>query len=103
MKLISNSILMNQEIVKRNHIDTNRSYREYLQQNALTIQASNFTKPDDTLGLGKTIPYTFDSVNDNSKPKGYEDSVMKQQFLSHQMFVSSQSRPMFDSFVIERV
>jgi len=92
---------MNQEIVNRNHIDTNRSYREYLQQNALTIQASNFTKPDQP--LGKTIPYTFHGVNDNSKPKGYEESMMKQQFLSHQSIIAGQSRPMFDSLVIERV
>ena len=92
---------MNQEIINRNHIHTNRAYREYLQKNAVTIQESNFTKPDQP--LGKTIPYTFHGVNDNSKPKGYEDSVMKQQLLAQQSFVSSQSRPMFDSFVIERV
>jgi hypothetical protein len=92
---------MNQEIIKRNHIDTNRSYREYLQQNALTIQATNFTKPEQT--FGSSIPYTFHSVNDNSKPKGYEESMMKQQFLSQQSFIAGQSRPMFDTIVIERV
>jgi len=94
--------MLNNHIVKSNHINSNRNYREYLQQNALTIQDANFRKPFDQ-PLGNTIPYTFNGVGDSFRPRGYESSIPKQQFLSQQNLIANQSRPMFDSFVMERV
>jgi len=97
---VSPNNLLNNQIVKSNQIHSNRTYREYLQQNALEIQSSSFKLPEQV--LGKTIPYTFSSAADTSKPKGYEHSVPKQQYLAEQFLVASQTRPMFDSIVFER-
>ena len=99
---ISPNSMLNNHIAKSNQINTNRKYREYLQQHALTIQDANFRKPFDQ-PLGNTIPYTFNSVSDSSKPRGYESSIPKQQFLSQQNLFANQTRPMFDTIVIEQV
>jgi len=99
---MSPNSMLNNHIVKSNHINTNRNYREYLQQNALTIQDANFRKPLDQ-PLGNTIPYAFNSVGDSSKPRGYENSIPKQHFLSQQNVIANQTRPMFNTFIIEKV
>ena len=98
---ISPEQVLNNQIIKNNTIHTNRTYREFLQKNALTIQESNFTvHPQE---LGNNIPYTFSSVGDNYQPAGYENSVPKQKYLSQQYDIATQTRPMFDSIEIERV
>ena len=96
---ISPNTLLNGELLKKTQINTNRKYRKFLQKNALMIQETNFKVP--VQELGRTIPYTFSSVSDTSRPTGYEYSVPKQKFLADQYIISDQTRPMFDSFTIE--
>ena len=96
---ISPYTALNQRLVLNNNINTNSKYRHFLQQNALTIKESNFKVP--TYDLGKNIPYTFSCSGDTSQPNGYETSVPKQKYLSEQFIISNQTRPMFDSFIIE--
>ena len=96
---ISPHNLLNNHILKSNQINTNRKYRDYLTNNALNIQQSNFKVPQQD--LGRTIPFTFSSVNDTTRPTGYEMSAPKQKFLSEQFILANQTRPMFDSFTIE--
>ena len=96
---ISPHNLLNNHILKKNQINTNRKYRTYLQKNALVLQEANFKVP--LQDLGRTIPYTYSSVSDTTQPNGYETSVPKQKFLADQYILSDQTRPMFNSFTIE--
>jgi len=96
---ISPHNMLNSHILKQNQINTNRKYRTFLQKNALMIQESNFKVSAQE--FGRTIPYTYSSVSDTTQPPGYETSVPKQKFLADQYILSDQTRPMFDSFIIE--
>lgn len=87
----SPSSIINEEIRKRN-INTNRQYREYLQRNTPTIMKYNFETVPEV--LGNNIPHTFNGVNDNSRPNGYETSEPKERFLSEQSLFANQTRPM---------
>jgi hypothetical protein len=96
---ISPNNLLNSHLLKKNEINTNRKYRKFLQKNALMLQEVNFKVP--VQEFGRTIPYSFSSVSDTSRPTGYEYSVPKQKFLSDQYIVSDQTRHMFDTFTFE--
>jgi hypothetical protein len=91
----SPSSIINEEIRKRN-INTNRQYREYLQKNASTIMNYNFETVPQV--LGNNIPHTF-SINDKSRPYGYETSEPKQRFLSEQFLFVNQTRPMRSNYM----
>ena len=92
----SPSSIINEEI-RKNNINTNRQYREYLQRNAPTIMNYNFETVPQL--LGNTIPYTFNGVGDNSTPNGYETSEPKQRFLQDQFLFANQTRPMRSNYM----
>jgi hypothetical protein len=89
-----NAIINNE--IRRKNITTNRQYREYLQRNTLNLIDYNFKT--DHVVLGNNIPYTFNSVNDSSRPFGYETSEPKQKFLYDQAIFASQTRPMRSNY-----
>ena len=90
-----NAIINN--VIRLNNIKTNRQYREYLQRNTDKIMKYNFDTVPNV--LGNNIPYTFSSINDNSRPNGYETCETKQKFLSEQALFASQTRPMRSTYM----
>lgn len=84
---------VNERIQVQEGIQTNWSYRQYLQQNGLKIMQYNNSEACYDLGLdphvqtGKTpsnnVPYKFHSVFDTGKPGfGYCNSNLKNPYLS---------------------
>jgi hypothetical protein len=83
---------MNEELIKENKIESNWMYRKYLTQNAKGIMEHNFREACNDTGyvLPKsapsagtyTAPYMFRSLNDPTQPIGYQDSDLKQLYLS---------------------
>lgn len=65
-------------------VKTNSDYRKYLIENAELIKNENFEKQlleNNTLifynNQKNNIPYQFENIYDNSRPKGYTDSLLK--------------------------
>ena len=85
-----NTIINN--MIRIENIKTKRQYREYLQRNTPNIMSYNFVNVPQV--FSNNIPYTFSSVNDTSRPHGYETSEPKENFLLHQANFANQTRPM---------
>lgn len=90
-----NTIINNE--IRRKNIKTNRQYREYLQRNSDKIIKYNFETVPHV--FGNVIPYTFSSINDNTRPNGYETNEIKEKFLSEQELFANQTRPMRSSYM----
>ena len=90
-----NAIINNK--IRDENIRTNRQYREYLQKNTLNIMNYNFVNVPQV--FSNNIPYTFSSVNDNSRPNGYETSGPKENFLLSQSLFANQTRPMHSNYM----
>jgi hypothetical protein len=90
-----NAIINNE--IRRKNIKTNRQYREYLQRNTDKIMNYNFETVPHV--LGNNIPYTFSSINDDTRPNGYETCELKEKFLYEQSLFANQTRPMRSSYM----
>ena len=71
------------------HIQSNKDYRAYLQENALSIMRTNTTEATQMCAVQKTPgppvpnkPYLYESYLEKTKPFGYENSDLKEQFLA---------------------
>lgn len=94
-------------IKNKSNIKTNTEYRYYLQKNADNIIKNNQLKACDEcsncpytknnlLNLEKTnSPYIFDSILSNDQPYGYENSDLKNIYLSRQQLNSQLYIPTF--------
>lgn len=93
------SAVTNERIQKKEGIQSNWEYRQYLQRNGLQIMNYNNQEACYTLGLdphvntGKTpssnVPYTFKGTFDSSKPGfGYSNSDLKNPYLSREQLNS---------------
>jgi hypothetical protein len=87
--------IVNERIQQQEGIQTNWSYRQYLQQNGLQIMQYNNSEACNDLGLdphvqtGKTpssnVPYKFRSTFDSSSPGfGYCNSDLKNSYISRE-------------------
>lgn len=98
--------IMNNKLIKENNITSNWEYRQYMIKNGNTIMEYNYKESSNDTGyiippIKKTInnpqntklilPYTFDSLNDNSKP--FEMSDLKQLYLSKEQLNSKKVVP----------
>ena len=100
---------LDKKIKELSNIKTNSEYRKYLQNNADQIiknnqnQACNqcgvcfFKKIDNTdnLNIKEGHPYIFDTMLSNDQPFGYEDSDLKNIYLSRQQLNSQKRAPRY--------
>jgi hypothetical protein len=96
--------IINQKLIKENEITTNWKYRQYMIKNANTIMEYNYKESSNDTGYvvppikttvsydkNLIIPYTFDSLNDNSKP--YEMTDLKELYLTKEQLNSKKVIP----------
>jgi hypothetical protein len=83
--------ILNQKLITENGITSNWKYRQYMIKNANTIMEFNYRESSNDTGYvippvkgnkydKLTVPYTFDSLNDSSKP--YQTSDLKDLYLT---------------------
>ena len=94
--------VINQEIRKDNNIKSNWQYRQFLTTNADSIIKSNQLEACDnccycpTLKVGESVPNTpflYKSCMEKSQPYGYENSDLKQLYLSSQQLQARMVAP----------
>ena len=99
--------VVNERIQKQENIQTNWSYRQYLQQNGLKIMNYNSAEACYDLGLdphvkndrtpSDNVPYKFKNVFDTSKPGfGYCNSDLKNPYLSREQLNSRLIAPVIN-------
>lgn len=93
--------VMNEKIIKDNGIESNWQYRKYLTENGNEIMKQNFREASNDVGYVKrfndfsfdTIPYLYKSYDDNAKPFGYQNSDLKELYLSREQLDSHKIAP----------
>lgn len=99
------SQIMHEKMIQDNSIKTNADYRKYLASNSDSIIAYNQVESYHQTGFKPTIfqnepssntPYLFTSKTDPSKPVGYNDSDLKQKYLSREQLQSQLTSPVID-------
>ena len=101
---------LNDRLVKQNNIKSNWQYRHYLQQNAPQIMESNFKLSSNDTGFMvqpaakmsiqsnefghlETYPYSYKSIMDENKPKGYVLSDLKSNYLTRDQLEARRVAP----------
>ena len=97
---------VNDKLIKTNDIKSNWEYRKYLSQHGYQIMEYNFRETCNDTGyhiitpeLGKKtpptvdVPYNYASYGDNTHPPGYQDSDLKQIYLSREQLNSRKVAP----------
>jgi hypothetical protein len=82
-------------------LSPNWAYRRYMQKNGYEIMAKNFVDTANDTGIESmgenynnediktgNIPYAFDSLGDDSRPPGYQESNLKDLYLSREQLNS---------------
>ena len=94
---------INESVIKQNNIQTNYQYRQYLINNGTKVMKQNQSAACDQCGFcqynsthsnnhgGK---YLYKSCSDSSQPYGYENSDLKNMYLSRQSLQSRLSAPL---------
>jgi hypothetical protein len=90
----SPSAVINDKIKEMNNIKTNADYKNFLTKNATSIMRTNYNTAGINTNINNTYPYTFNDVNDNTIPPGYETSIPKNMYLTREQLVSNQVRPL---------
>jgi hypothetical protein len=91
----------NKQLIQENNITSNWQYRRYLTQNANSIMRTNFRESANDVGYIKlehkqessSSPFSFKSFLDDSKPNGYNDSDLKNLYLSREQLNSRKVAP----------
>lgn len=100
-----NETQINHKLIQENNITSNWKYRQYLTQNATTIMEYNLIESANDTGYmipqkekqqkGKKTdlitPYTFDSLNDRTKP--FENSDLKELYLTREQLLAKKVAP----------
>jgi hypothetical protein len=80
---------VNDQLRKGNNIDTNWEYRQFLMHNSTNIMDTNLQQCFNQSGYsnlyGQSVtnaPFLYSTVADKSQPYGYEDSDLKNIYLS---------------------
>ena len=95
---------LDKKIKEQQNIKTNSEYRKYLQQNSEEIiKKNNFNalkkvsfNVSNNNNYEFTQPYIFDSILSNDQPFGYENSDLKNIYLSRQVLESKMHAPRFN-------
>lgn len=95
--------ILNETLIHDNNIKSNWEYRKFLMNNSQQLMEYNFREScndsgyykryDDILNKSGSVPYTFTSSTDNSKPFGYSSSDLKDLYLSREQLNSSKISP----------
>ena len=99
---------VNDKLIKNNDIKSNWLYRKYLTQHGHQVMEYNFRETCNDTGyhvitpeLGQKtagqvkvdVPYNYTSYGDNTHPTGYQDSDLKQVYLSREQLNSRKVAP----------
>ena len=99
---------IDKEIKEKNNIKTNSDYRAYLQKNANEIikfnqinacnECSSCPHKNNINNIDKNMnePYIFNSILSNDQPFGYEQSDLKNIYLSRQQMEAKMYAPRFN-------
>lgn len=104
--------VINADLIDRNNIKSNWEYRNFLTQNANEIMKYNFLESSNDVGYYKRpidipsinsnayvlsqnsyTPYLYRSLTDNSQPKGFVSSDLKNLYLSREQLESRKISP----------
>lgn len=96
--------VMNERIKAQAGITSNSQYRQYLTHNAVQIMQANqleacnqcgncMYNTSNPLQPQRNVPYVFASTLDNSQPFGYENSDLKNYYLSRQQLQARMIAP----------
>jgi hypothetical protein len=93
--------VLNDKLCKENNIQTNWEYRKYLTKNAVEIMHQNFMETANDTGnmfMSKepdtpNIPFSYNSLNEQTKPVGYETSDLKEIYLTKEQLYSRKVAP----------
>jgi hypothetical protein len=94
---------INNNLIKKSHIQTNYQYRQFLIKNADSVIKTNQQAACDQCGFcqyGNSLPtaplgkYLYTSCSDASQPYGYETSDLKNMYLSRQALQSRLVAPL---------
>jgi len=94
--------VVNQQLIHDNGIKSNWEYRAYLQKNAKHVMETNFRAASNDVGYydrwidykmhsGQPVLYT--SMTDGRRPEFYEDSDLKQTYLSREQLDAMKMAP----------
>ena len=95
----------NDKLIHSNKIKSNWMYRNYLVKNGRKIMELNFRDTCNDTGFfippleigasrnSNTGPHTFSSYQDSNKPIGYQDSDLKQMYLSREQLNAKKVAP----------
>lgn len=90
-------VVIDKKIEKEQNIKSNMQYRQYLQNNALNIMKNNQLNTCDECGICPYNPSTYDNLTQpffysnlltNNSPFGYNNSDLKNEYLSRQTLQS---------------
>ena len=100
----------NASLIESNGIKTNWQYRQFLMKNAQQIQEYNFRETCNDVGYfkrpidlpsiqsnvvsGHSVPFTFGSILDNTKPAGYQESDLKSIYLTREQLDARRIAPL---------
>lgn len=93
---------INDNMIKQNNIKNNWEYRQYLTKNGDEIRQTNYTETANDTGYvippyqseaSKNVPYKYNSYHDSTKPLGYNDSDLKQLYLTREQLNSRKVAP----------
>jgi hypothetical protein len=93
--------LIDNKLMGENNIKSNWQYRKYLTANANEIMKDNFKEASNDVGYIKRFsdspyssnPYLYKSFDDNTKPFGYQNSDLKELYLSREQLESHKIAP----------
>lgn len=92
----------NEQLIESNQIKSNWEYRQYLQKNAIQVMKDNFLEASNDCGYieryvdykyNNGVPLLYKSYVDNRKPMFYEDSDLKEQYLSREQLDAMKMAP----------
>ena len=102
---------INEDLKEKNNIKSNWEYRKFLTDNAKQIMEYNFTESSSDIGYYvrpidipsiksntissgvTTTPYLFSSIQDTTRPPGYQNSDLKQLYLSREQLEARKVAP----------
>jgi hypothetical protein len=101
---------INKTLKDENSLKSNWEYRQHLINNGETIMKQNYREAANDTGYNnasmpmpniqsneikgfETYPYSFKSVLDDNRPKGYSTSDLKQAYLTREQLASRQMSP----------
>jgi hypothetical protein len=94
--------VINNQIIQKNNIKTNAQYRQYLTHNADNIIYNNQVEACNQCGncvnqvernLNNNTPFLYSSPFDKTQPFGYQESDLKNVYLSRQQLQSRKIAP----------